>query len=297
MLIGLLHLRLKEASRKANIEKARRLIKVAKEKGAKLVVLPSLFPIGNLFEVYENEKKSRSVIRNLAEKIPGSISEMLINLAMEGEVHLMAGPILEQAGPKIFLTSLIISPQGEIIGKYRKVIISEKDTRLGISSGKEPMFLSLDKRYGIISEDDLFSPEINRILALGSSVAVIGSIKAYSKNNSSDIIKHVAISRTLENEIPYILVGEMIEDENGDIIGSSPTFVTSVNSLVYKQAEEDDTVLYVETTVLLQESGAQDKLGKVGNLENIILGLCKNAKKMKGVERKRIMDKEKIEDN
>lgn len=66
---------------------------------------------------------------------------------------------------------------------------------------------------------------------------------------------------------------------------------------MYKQAEEDDTVLYVETTVLLQESGAQDKLGKVGNLENIILGLCKNAKKMKGVERKRIMDKEKIEDN
>lgn len=292
MLIGLLHLKLKETSKKANIEKAKKLIKEAKEKGAKLVILPSLFPVGNVFEIYENDKKSRSIIRNLSEKIPGAITDTLINLATEGEVHLVAGPILEQAGPKIFLTTLIISPQGEIIGKYRKVIVSEKDVRLGISSGKEPVFMSLDRKYGILAEDDIFSPEINRVLTLGNASAIIGSIKAYAK--SPDIVKYVAIARTLENGIPYILVGEVIEDENGEIIGSAPTFVTSTNSLIYKQAEDEDTVLYVETTVLLQES-SKERIGKINNIETILQGLCKNIKKMKATERKKISQEDRHE--
>ncbi|MEM3292480.1 MAG: nitrilase-related carbon-nitrogen hydrolase, partial [Saccharolobus sp.] len=59
MLIALLHLRLKELSRKYNLEKAKKLMKEAKQKGAKLVVLPSLFPVGNIFEIYDNEKKLR----------------------------------------------------------------------------------------------------------------------------------------------------------------------------------------------------------------------------------------------
>ncbi|MFP3233285.1 MAG: carbon-nitrogen hydrolase family protein [Sulfolobaceae archaeon] len=292
MLIGLLHLKLKEASKKANVEKAKKLIKEAKERGAKLVILPSLFPVGNIFEIYENDKKSKSIIRNLSEKIPGTITDTLINLATEGEIHLVAGPILEQAGPKVFLTTLIISPQGEIIGKYRKVIISEKDVRLGISSGKEPVFMSLDKRYGILAEDDIFSPEINRVLALGNASAIIGSIKAYAR--SPDIVKYVAIARTLENGMPYILVGEVIEDENGEIIGSSPTFVTSTNSLIYKQAEDEDTVLYVETTVLMQES-SKERIGKINNIETILQGLCKNIKKMKAMERKRINQEDRHE--
>ncbi|MFP3197213.1 MAG: carbon-nitrogen hydrolase family protein [Sulfolobaceae archaeon] len=292
MLIGLLHLKLKEASKKANVEKAKKLIKEAKERGAKLVILPSLFPVGNIFEIYENDKKSKSIIRNLSEKIPGTITDTLINLATEGEIHLVAGPILEQAGPKVFLTTLIISPQGEIIGKYRKVIISEKDVRLGISSGKEPVFMSLDKRYGILAEDDIFSPEINRVLALGNASAIIGSIKAYAR--SPDIVKYVAIARTLENGIPYILVGEVIEDENGEIIGSSPTFVTSTNSLIYKQAEDEDIVLYVETTVLMQES-SKERIGKINNIETILQGLCKNIKKMKAMERKKINQEDRHE--
>ena len=294
MLIALLHLRLREMAKKYNIEKAKKLIKTAKEKGAKLVILPSLFPVGNVFEIYENDKKTRSIIRNLAEKIPGNTTDTLIHLSMEGEVHLIVGPILEQAGPKIFLTTLIISPQGEILGKYRKIITSAKDTRLGISPGKEPVYMTLDKKYGIISEDDIFSPEINRLLALGNAAAIIGTVKAYPRNGY-DIIKYMTIARTLENGIPYIIVGETIEDENGEIIGSSPTFVTSVNSLIYKQAEEDDTVVYVESTVLTQEAG-KERIGWINNIENIIQGFCKNIKKLAITEERKKTESQKEEE-
>lgn len=264
-------------SRKHNIEKAKKLIKTAKERGAKLIILPSLFPVGNTFEIYNNEKKMRSVVKNLAEKIPGNSTDILVKLAMEGEIHLIAGPLLEQAGPKIFLTTLVISPDGEIIGKYRKIMMSEKDVKLGISGGKEPIYVVLDKKYGVLSEDDLFSPEISRILALGGSQLIIGTTRPVNKKQ--DLIKYVAITRSVENGISYLINGEMIENEDGEIIGYTPTFIATPDSLVYKEAEDEDSIVLVESSMITQnKEGVNTRLN---GIESIIYGLCKSIKKTK----------------
>ncbi|MQL54698.1 carbon-nitrogen hydrolase family protein [Acidianus ambivalens] len=277
MLISLTYLKLKEMSRKHNIEKAKKLIKTAKERGAKLIILPSLFPVGNTFEIYNNEKKMRSVVKNLAEKIPGNSTDILVKLAMEGEIHLIAGPLLEQAGPKIFLTTLVISPDGEIIGKYRKIIMSEKDVKLGISGGKEPIYVVLDKKYGVLSEDDLFSPEISRILALGGSQLIIGTTRPVNKKQ--DLIKYVAITRSVENGISYLINGEIIENEDGEIVGYTPTFIATPDSLVYKEAEDEDSIVLVESSMITQnKEGVNTRLN---GIESIIYGLCKSIKKTK----------------
>jgi predicted amidohydrolase len=264
-------------SRKHNIEKAKKLIKTAKERGAKLIILPSLFPVGNTFEIYNNEKKMRSVVKNLAEKIPGNSTDILVKLAIEGEIHLIAGPLLEQAGPKIFLTTLVISPDGEIIGKYRKIMMSEKDVKLGISGGKEPIYVVLDKKYGVLSEDDLFSPEISRILALGGSQLIIGTTRPVNKKQ--DLIKYVAITRSVENGISYLINGEMIENEDGEIVGYTPTFIATPDSLVYKEAEDEDSIVLVESSMITQnKEGVNTRLN---GIESIIYGLCKSIKKTK----------------
>ncbi|BDC19190.1 carbon-nitrogen hydrolase family protein [Acidianus sp. HS-5] len=277
MLISLTYLKLKEMSRKHNIEKAKKLIKTAKERGAKLIILPSLFPVGNTFELYNNEKKMRSVVKNLAEKIPGNSTDILVKLAMEGEIHLIAGPLLEQAGPKIFLTTLVISPDGEIIGKYRKIMMSEKDVKLGISGGKEPIYVVLDKKYGVVSEDDLFSPEISRILALGGSQLIIGTTRPVNKKQ--DLIKYVAITRSIENGVSYLINGEMIENEDGEIVGYTPTFIATPESLVYKEAEDEDSIVLVESSMIIQNKEGMN--ARLNGIESIIYGLCKSIKKTK----------------
>ncbi|QKQ99798.1 carbon-nitrogen hydrolase family protein [Metallosphaera tengchongensis] len=286
MLISLTYLKLKEMAKKHNIEKAKKLIKTAKERGAKLVVLPSLFPVGNGFEIYDNEKKIKSMVKNLAEKIPGNTSEIVIKLAIEGQIHVIAGPLLEQAGPKVFLTTLVISPDGEIIGKYRKVASSEKDIRLGISNGKEPMHVVLDKKYGLIAEDDLMSPEINRLLYFAGSQAVIGTMKAYNKRQDS--IKHLAIARTVENNMSYLVNGEIIESEEGDIVGYSPTFITTPDSLIYKEANDEDSIVLVESSMITTQH--ENLMSKAGDLESIIFGLCKSVKRIKTVNNSHIQE-------
>ncbi|HIQ55341.1 MAG TPA: carbon-nitrogen hydrolase family protein, partial [Pyrodictium sp.] len=44
--VALLHMKLKPLAKRSNLEKARKLIKEAAVRGAKLVVLPSFFNIG-----------------------------------------------------------------------------------------------------------------------------------------------------------------------------------------------------------------------------------------------------------
>ncbi|BBD71956.1 nitrilase [Sulfodiicoccus acidiphilus] len=264
--------------RKHNLEKARKLLKISKEKGAKLVVLPSMFPVGSTLDPQGvNDRRTRNMVKNLAERIPGSLTDSLVDLAMEGQIHLIAGPILEQAGPKIFLTMLFISPQGEIIGKYRKIYPSERDVTLGISPGREPINMVLDKKYGIIAEDDLFSPEINRILTLGGSQLMIVTTRN-GPVTRSEIVKHVAITRSIENGVPYLVVGGVIEDDQGDVVAFSPTFVSTPDAQVYKEiAGYEDGVITVESTMLTQ---SRESKSGYPSVENTVSILCKSFKKM-----------------
>ncbi len=275
MLIALTFMRLRLMGRRYNIEKAKRLIRSSKEKGAKLVVLPSMFPVGSIIEVIDNEKRLKNMIKNLSEKIRGTATDAIINLAIEGEVHLIAGPILEQAGPKIFLTTIFVSPQGEIIGKYRKLSPSERDIFLGLSPGKEPMSLVLDKKYGIIAEDDIYVPEISRILALSGCSAIISTARAVQAR--TDSVKHVAISRSIENGVPYLVAGQVVEDENGEERVRAPTFIVSADGEQVREAEEEDSILMVDSSVLYRSKD----IARNSSLTNIITGLYKSMKKSK----------------
>jgi hypothetical protein len=156
-------------------------------------------------------------------------------------------------------------------------MMSEKDVKLGISGGKEPIYVVLDKKYGVLSEDDLFSPEISRILALGGSQLIIGTTRPVNKKQ--DLIKYVAITRSVENGISYLINGEMIENEDGEIVGYTPTFIATPDSLVYKEAEDEDSIVLVESSMITQnKEGVNTRLN---GIESIIYGLCKSIKKTK----------------
>ncbi|BCU67229.1 nitrilase [Sulfolobales archaeon HS-7] len=273
LLIAVTFMRMKSMGRRHNIEKAKRLLKNAREKGAKLIILPSMFPVGNVISLYDNERRARSLVKNLSEKIRGNSTDSLINLAIEGELYVLAGPILEQAGPKIFLTSVFISPQGEILGKYRKLAPSEREMQLGLSAGKEPVTFTLDKKYGIIAEDDIFMPEISRILTISGCSAILGS--ARTVESKPDHIKHVAITRAIENGIPMLIAGGVLEDDNGDERLRAPSFIISSEGDLIREAADDDTLLSIDSSVLFRAK----EIAKYPTLESVITGLYKSLKK------------------
>ena len=111
--------------KEANIRQAEMLIDEAAEKGAKLVALPEMM---NLFDLKEGLIKG-------AETIPGYSIDRMSRKAKELGIYLHCGSITEkrEGEPKIYNTTVMLDPKGEIIARYTKAHLFDIDVPDGVT--------------------------------------------------------------------------------------------------------------------------------------------------------------------
>ena len=101
-----------------NLAKTAKLIKKAASKGAEIVSLQELFA----YRYFAQVKDDRFF--DLAETIPGRLSQFLSECAASNRITLIGGSIYEKGTDgKFYNTSLIFDPQGQVTSKYRKMHI------------------------------------------------------------------------------------------------------------------------------------------------------------------------------
>jgi N-carbamoylputrescine amidase len=101
-----------------NLEKTARFIKQAARKGAEIVCLQELFA----YRYFAQVKDDRFL--EVAESIPGRLSQFLSDCAATNRVQLIGGSIYEKGeNGKLYNTALIFNSRGELICKYRKMHI------------------------------------------------------------------------------------------------------------------------------------------------------------------------------
>lgn len=107
-----------------------------------------------------------------AQPIPGPLEDTFRKLAAKHHLWLIPGSYFEQVGDQIYNTALVINPEGEIAGRYRKMFpfYPYED---GTAAGDQ--FLTFDVpdvgRFGVIICYDLWFPETTRTLAaMGAEV-------------------------------------------------------------------------------------------------------------------------------
>ncbi|MCR4405069.1 MAG: carbon-nitrogen family hydrolase [Candidatus Acetothermia bacterium] len=99
-----------DTTREPRLERA--LEALAECKGAGLVLLPELWNVDYLeFERY----------REGGEPLEGPTLAAVAAKARELKAHILAGSILEQAGERLYNTSVLFGPRGEIVASYRKI--------------------------------------------------------------------------------------------------------------------------------------------------------------------------------
>ncbi|MET1102201.1 MAG: carbon-nitrogen hydrolase family protein [Pyrodictiaceae archaeon] len=270
--VALIHMKMRLLAKKSNLEKARKLIKEAAVKGARLVVLPSMLNIAP-FYLYYPPQRARAIARNQAERIPGPTAEYLSMTAVENGVFIVAGPIIERAGPRLFLTTLIIAPDGTILAKYRKISINGVDADLGMSSGKSPYVIhDVERRIGVMAEDDIYYPEISRSLLLMGATAIIVSLRI---GDPIDKLKLMLLARSIENHVPVLAVGGALEAMDKYI--EVPTLVAvPEKGIVEELYETTDTYLLVE--VMSKPENSKDLLESMIKAKQFSQVLCKTAK-------------------
>ena len=103
----------------ANLERAERLVRVGAARGANLVALPEVF----------NWRGKRNDQAAAAETLDGESLKLMSRLAIELQIHIVAGSITEQVAgdPRCYNTSALLSPDGKQLAVYRKIHLFDVD--------------------------------------------------------------------------------------------------------------------------------------------------------------------------
>lgn len=143
---------------------------VRRQKGADLVVLPELWPVGAFdFTRFDTEAESAA---------DGPTARAMSAAAREAGVWLHAGSVVERApGGELFNTSLVFSPDGGLAATYRKIhrFGFDRGEATLMAAGTEPVTVDHPAgRIGLATCYDLRFPELfRRLVDAGARAFVV----------------------------------------------------------------------------------------------------------------------------
>ena len=191
------------ADKDRNLAAAERLVREAAADGAELIALPEKW----------NVLGDAEALHHGAEPLGGPTLTAAASWARELGIHLLAGSIPERVDgqPKLFNTSVLIGPDGELQARYRKIHMFDVDVG-GVSyreseneePGDEIVAAAIggslpDVTLGMTVCYDLRFPELYRILAVrGATVLSVPS--AFTFETGKDHWEVLLRARAIENQ-------------------------------------------------------------------------------------------------
>ncbi|MCX7887062.1 MAG: carbon-nitrogen hydrolase family protein [Verrucomicrobiae bacterium] len=153
--LAAVHYRPRGKTPKENCEQFAPLIAEAARQKADLVVLPETL-------TYYGTGKQMA---ECAEPIPGPSTEYFGTLAKQHNLYIVAG-LVERDRYLVYNTAALIGPNGQLVGKYRKVTLPRGEIEAGVQPGREyPVFQTRFGKVGMMICYDGFFPEVARELA------------------------------------------------------------------------------------------------------------------------------------
>jgi deaminated glutathione amidase len=187
------------ADRDRNLEVAERLVRAAASDGATLVALPEKWSVLG---------DSQALLEG-AEPLDGPALTAAATWASELGIHLLAGSIAErvEGEERLFNTSALIDPDGELVAVYRKIHMFDVDVG-GVSYRESEHEQPGDRivvgsvsgvEVGLTVCYDLRFPELYRILALRGA-RMITAPSAFTLATGRDHWDVLLRARAIENQ-------------------------------------------------------------------------------------------------
>ena len=158
--VGMLQMEVVFCQPERNLKRAEKLVKEAVNAGAQICVLPECMDLG-----WGTPRAAE-----LALPVPGKVSNELCRIAKENKVYLVSG-LTEKAENKVYNTALLISDEGEILGKHRKI---------NVLTGVEDVY-SIGDRLSVIETKlgkigiDICADNAVQSLSIGHTLARMGA--------------------------------------------------------------------------------------------------------------------------
>lgn len=191
MKVASIQMRVTHGDKRINIKRAETLIKKASE--ADLIILPELWNIGYFsFDKYFEESES----------LQGETISKMSEKAKEVKAYVLAGTIIEKQDDYLYNTSVLLNPEGEIVGAYRKMHLfgyGSEEKKL-CRPGENAVTVRTELgTFGLTICYDLRFPELYRKLAqTGAEIFLVPSAWPLSPRLEHWVILNRA--RALENQ-------------------------------------------------------------------------------------------------
>ncbi|EYE89050.1 carbon-nitrogen hydrolase [Fervidicella metallireducens AeB] len=227
-----------------NLENAYRKISRAAFNGAKIVSLCEMFNCpysGQYFRINaEEEDDSQSV-------------DMLKKVAKEWQIYVVGGSIPELCENKVYNTSYVVNPQGEIIAKHRKIHLFDVDIQNGIrfkesdflSSGNEvTVFDTIYGRIGLCICYDIRFPELIRKMSLmGAKMVFVPA--AFNMTTGPAHWTTLFRARAIDNQV-YMFGISPARDINGAYTSYGHSIIVNPWGEILNEGSEFEDIIYGE---------------------------------------------------
>lgn len=204
-----------------NVERLLELADEAGSHGAKIVVFPELATSGYSYF-------NRAQVRQVAETIPGKTTELFSQVAKKHAMYIIVGmPELETESNLFFNSAVLIDPNGEIAGLYRKHSHLMESSWSSLGRGQVPVFETMYGKLAILICADVSHAELSA-QALGAKILVLPT----NGGVNIDLLKvralegdcHVILANRYGNEKDEYLATEIAEDFNEETFTLLPPF-------------------------------------------------------------------------
>jgi predicted amidohydrolase len=186
----------------ANLESIRELAERASRSEPHLLCFPELATTGYSLN---------SRWRKFSETVPGPTTEHLANIAEEYGFYLICGmPELDPRSKQIFDSAVLFSPDGHLVGTYRKIHLWKFERRYFTAGKRFQVFKTKLGRIGLGVCYDLEFPESARAMALqGAEIIIYSSaqphpmeahVDAYIRSRAGENCLYVCHSNRIGRE-------------------------------------------------------------------------------------------------
>lgn len=188
-----------KADKAANCDRAETLIREAAAGGAEIVCTTECFLDGYAIT---NKEMPLEEYRALGEQIPGGpYYERLAKLADELDIYLCAG-MLEADGEHRHNTAAFISPEGHLIGKYRKHKLGHEHVR-NTPGAELPVFDTTHGKIGFMICADRRTPSlVQQLKDNGAELLICPSGGMFGPKSNDPILQ----ARSKETGLPIVFV-------------------------------------------------------------------------------------------
>ncbi len=213
------------------------------------------------------QTESNDTWKKNAEAIPGPLSEQLCAVARKTRQWLVPGSMYEIDGDKLYNTAIVISPQGEIVARYRKMF-PWLPYESGTTAGDQFCVFDIPGigRFGLCICYDMWFPEVSRQLAwMGAEVILQPTL---TPTSDRELELTMCQANALFNQCYFVSVngiGEwgggrsMIVNPDGRVLqvaGVNQTFLTEIIDLEHTtRTREFGTLGLGQSLKQLRDSG------------------------------------------